>query len=33
MENFGKKTILANTKFGYCDFFPEPKVALGKDPL
>ena len=24
---------LANAKFGQCDFFPEPKVALGKDPL
>ena len=22
---------LANAKFGYCDFSPEPKVALGKD--
>ena len=28
---FGK--YLANVKFGYCDFFPEPKIALGKDPL
>ena len=24
---------LANVNFGQCDFFPEPKVALGKDPL
>ena len=24
---------LANAKFGWCDFFPEPKVALCKDPL
>ena len=24
---------LADANFGYCKFFPEPKVALGKDPL
>ena len=24
---------LANRKFGKCDFFPQPKVTLGKDPL
>ena len=24
---------LANAQFGQCHFFPEPKVALGKDPL
>ena len=24
---------LANAKFGQCNFFPEPKVALGNDPL
>ena len=23
---------LANAKFGKCNFFPEPKVTLGKDP-
>ena len=24
---------LATAKFGYCNFFPDPKVALGKNPL
>ena len=24
---------LATAKFGYCNFFPGPKVALGKNPL
>ena len=24
---------LANAKFSLCYFFPEPKVAFGKDPL
>ena len=29
----GLGKYLANAKFGYCDFFPEPKVTLGKDTL
>ena len=24
---------LANANFGWCEFFPEPKIALGKDLL
>ena len=37
MKYFGPKDALAkylaSAKFGQCDFFPKPKVALGKDPL
>ena len=29
----GLGKYLANVKFGWCDFFPQPKVALGKVPL
>jgi hypothetical protein len=25
--------ILPIANFAYCEFFPEPKVALGKNPL
>ena len=35
-QNFPKNALakyLANVKLGYCNFFPEPKAALGKDPL
>ena len=32
-QKFAYAKCLADAKFGQCEFFPEPKVALAKDSV